>query len=74
MAWACLVLAVLAGCLLVAHRVWVSPNGRVIAFFRSTPADSKGNFTRKLYTVDVTGYNEREMITPVDGADPAWSP
>ncbi len=51
-----------------------APNGRVIAFFRSTPADSRGNFTRKLYTIDVTGYNEREMVTPIDGADPAWSP
>jgi TolB protein len=51
-----------------------APNGRVISFFRSTPADSKGIFTRKLYTIDVTGYNERELVTPVDGADPAWSP
>jgi TolB protein len=51
-----------------------APNGRVISFFRSTPADSKGTFTRKLYTIDVTGYNERELVTPVDGADPAWSP
>jgi TolB protein len=51
-----------------------APNGRVISFFRSTPADSRGNFTRKLYTIDVTGYNERELVTPIDGADPAWSP
>ena len=51
-----------------------APNGRVIAFFRSTPADASGKFRRKLYSIDVTGYNEREMVTPLDGADPAWSP
>ncbi len=51
-----------------------APNGRVISFFRSTPADASGKFQRKLYTIDVTGYNERELVTPLDGADPAWSP
>ena len=28
----------------------------------------------KLYMVDITGHNEREVITPLEGSDPAWSP
>ncbi|MSP82812.1 MAG: Tol-Pal system protein TolB [Alphaproteobacteria bacterium] len=49
-----------------------SPNGRVIMFFRETPT-SKGNVS-KLFSVDLTGYNERLVVTPLDGSDPAWSP
>jgi len=52
-----------------------SPNGRVLAFFRQTPTDrsGKGGVTR-LYSVDLTGYNLREIKTPTDASDPAWSP
>jgi TolB protein len=49
-----------------------SPNGRVLMFFRETPT-SKGNVS-KLFSVDLTGYNERLVVTPLDGSDPAWSP
>lgn len=48
-----------------------APNGRVIAFFRQSPGASG---SVKLYSVDVTGFNERLMPTPLDGSDPAWSP
>ncbi|MDD3445474.1 MAG: Tol-Pal system beta propeller repeat protein TolB [Zavarzinia sp.] len=48
-----------------------APNGRVIAFFRQSPGAAG---TVKLYSVDVTGFNERLMPTPLDGSDPAWSP
>lgn len=58
---------------LVEGPTW-APNGRVLAFWRETPSDSKGHGTSKLYTVDLTGNNERQVITPVDGSDPAWSP
>ncbi len=51
-----------------------APNGRVLSFFRQTRADSRGRVTSKVYTIDLTGYNERELITPIDGSDPAWSP
>ena len=44
---------------------------RVIAFFRQSPGAAG---TVKLYSVDVTGFNERLMPTPLDGSDPAWSP
>jgi TolB protein len=51
-----------------------APNGRVLSFFRQSPADSRGHLTTKLYQIDLTGYNEREIISPIDASDPAWSP
>ena len=52
-----------------------APNGRVIMFFRQqkTKADGSGGRTR-LYSVDLTGRNLREIVTPLDASDPAWSP
>ena len=29
---------------------------------------------KRFSTIDITGYNERQVITPVDASDPAWSP
>ena len=49
-----------------------SPNGRVIMFFREVPT-TQGKVSR-LYSVDLTGHNERMVVTPLDGSDPAWSP
>ena len=46
-----------------------APNGRVILFSRKDYGDN----TTKLYTIDVTGYNERELPTPLDASDPDWS-
>jgi TolB protein len=54
---------------LVEGPTW-APNGRVLSYFRQ---NSGGGPTR-LYTVDLTGYNEREVVTPLDASDPAWSP
>ena len=48
-----------------------SPNGRVLMFFRESPGEGGGP---RLFTIDLTGYNEREMVTPLDASDPAWSP
>lgn len=49
-----------------------SPNGRVLTYFKEK---SSGNGrSAKLYTIDLTGYNERLLPTPQDGSDPAWSP
>ena len=48
-----------------------APNGRVIMFFRETPGASGGP---QLYSVDLTGYNERRVPTPGFASDPAWSP
>ena len=59
---------------LVEAPTW-APNGRVLMFFRQEPSDAKGGGGRsRLYSIDLTGYNEREIITPLDASDPAWSP
>ncbi len=59
---------------LVEGPTW-APNGRVLMFFRQTPADDQGRGgNSRLYSIDVTGYNEREVVTPMDASDPAWSP
>jgi TolB protein len=52
-----------------------APNGRVLMYFRKEPSDSGGSGGRsRLYSIDLTGRNEREIPTPVDASDPAWSP
>ena len=52
-----------------------APNGRVLMFWRETRGDSRGNgFSARLYSIDVTGFNERPVPTPTDATDPAWSP
>jgi len=59
---------------LVEGPTW-APNGRVIMFFRQSRrnADGSGGETR-LWSIDLTGYNERRIVTPMDASDPAWSP
>ncbi|SEH54074.1 TolB protein [Magnetospirillum fulvum] len=59
---------------LVEGPTW-APNGRVLAFWRDSPSDERGRGQSvRLYTIDLTGVNERVLLTPVDGSDPAWSP
>ncbi len=48
-----------------------APNGRVLMFFRETRGEQGG---AKLYSVDLTGYNEQEIKTGTWASDPAWSP
>jgi TolB protein len=51
-----------------------SPNGRVLVFYRETKAGLKGEgFSAKLWSIDITGYNERELKTETDASDPSWS-
>ena len=51
-----------------------SPNGRVLIFYRETKTDDKGEgFSAKLWSIDLTGYNERLVDTPTDASDPSWS-
>ncbi len=52
-----------------------SPNGRYLMYFKEerTSADGSGG-NSSLYSIDLTGYNERKIITPLGGSDPAWSP
>jgi TolB protein len=53
-----------------------APNGRVLMFFRQTRArDSRGDgFSSRLVSIDITGFNEREVPTHGNASDPAWSP
>ncbi len=58
---------------LVEAPVW-APNGRVLMYFRQDRPSGRSSAPVKLYTIDLTGYNERMIITPADASDPAWSP
>jgi TolB protein len=45
-------------------------------FWRETRAtDARGDgFSARLYSIDITGFNERAVTTPTDASDPAWLP
>jgi TolB protein len=59
---------------LVEGPTW-APNGRVLMYFRQTPSDSLGHGgSTRLFSIDLTGSNQREVITSQDASDPAWSP
>jgi len=52
-----------------------SPNGRYLMYFKEERTSSDGTGGESsLYSIDLTGYNERRIITPLGGSDPAWSP
>ncbi len=48
-----------------------APNGRVLMFYRSAQGRSG---KADLWSVDLTGVNERRVPTPLDGSDPSWGP
>tara|TARA_B110001454_G_scaffold55879_1_gene54627 strand:- start:177 stop:1502 length:1326 start_codon:yes stop_codon:yes gene_type:complete len=51
-----------------------SSNGRVLVFYRETPANDDGEgHSSMLWSIDLTGFNERQIITPEDASDPSWS-
>ena len=47
-----------------------APNGRVLMFTRTL----QGGRGSQIWSVDVTGRNERRVLTPGAASDPAWSP
>ena len=47
-----------------------APNGRVLMFSRTL----QGGRGSQIWSVDVTGRNERRVMSPGDASDPAWSP
>jgi TolB protein len=53
-----------------------APNGRVLMFWRETRSvDDYGHgYSSRLVSIDITGFNEREVQTPTNASDPAWSP
>lgn len=48
-----------------------APNGRVIMFFRETQGAAGAP---SLYSVDISGRNLRQVITPTFASDPSWGP
>ena len=50
-----------------------APNGRVLMYFKQQPIRANGGGETHLYRIDITGFNERRLITPADASDPAWS-
>ncbi|MDP2697113.1 Tol-Pal system beta propeller repeat protein TolB [Thalassospira sp.] len=58
---------------LVEGPTW-APNGRVLMYHRQNPSRDGTKDTFRLFSIDLTGFNEREIVTPADGSDPAWSP
>jgi len=51
-----------------------SSNGRVLIFYRETKADDAGKgHSSSLWSIDLTGFNERKIETPEDASDPSWS-
>lgn len=50
-----------------------APNGRVIIFSREEPAIGNKRAINRIYAIDLTGYYEREIPTPMDASDPEWS-
>jgi TolB protein len=47
-----------------------APNGRVLMFTRT----SEGGRGSQIWSVDISGRNERRVLTPGGASDPAWSP
>ena len=64
---------ILANGFLVEGPTW-APNGRVLMFFREDRRRGSSVSTARLYSIDLTGHNERQILTPAGASDPAWSP
>jgi len=63
----------LASGFLVEGPTW-APNGRVLMFFRQQPSSGGRAGAASLHQIDITGRFERQVPTPTDASDPAWSP
>jgi TolB protein len=51
-----------------------APNGRVIMFTRTLEARGNSTGGSQVWSIDITGRNERRVLSPGDASDPAWSP
>jgi TolB protein len=51
-----------------------SPNSQMVMYTRRTPINprTKSEIAR-IYSIHISGFNEREMLTPMDATDPEWS-
>ena len=62
----------LANGYLVEGPTW-APNGRVLMFFKQPNSGGRAGSV-SLSAIDITGRFERQVPTPTDASDPAWSP
>jgi len=51
-----------------------APNGRVLMFTRTLESRGASGGGSQIWSVDITGRNERRVLSPGDASDPAWSP
>jgi TolB protein len=58
---------------LVEGPTW-APNGRVLMYFKQQPNGGGRAGSVSLSAIDITGRFERQVPTPTDASDPAWSP
>ena len=58
---------------LVEGPTW-APNGRLLMFYKQDRPIGQGSGKVGLFSVDILGTNLREIITPMNASDPAWSP
>ncbi|MBS0521531.1 MAG: Tol-Pal system protein TolB [Proteobacteria bacterium] len=63
----------LANGFLVEGPTW-APNGRVLAYFQQQPNSGSRSGSVSLQQIDITGRFQRQIPTPTDASDPAWSP
>ena len=64
---------VIAKGFLVEGPTW-TPNGRMIAYTKKGYPIKKKEGKTRIFLIDLTGFHEREIITPLEASDPAWSP
>ncbi|WPY01302.1 Tol-Pal system protein TolB [Candidatus Trichorickettsia mobilis] len=63
---------IIANGYLVEGPTWAG-NGRVIMFAKGEPPRGNTAGKNRIYSIDLTGYNELEIPTPKDASDPDWS-
>ncbi len=63
----------LASGYLVEGPTW-APNGRVLMYFEQQPNTGGRAGSVTLHSIDITGRFGRQVPTPTDASDPAWSP
>jgi TolB protein len=63
----------LASGFLVEGPTW-APNGRVLMYFQQQPNSGGRAGSVTLHQIDITGRFGRQVPTPTDASDPAWSP
>ena len=64
---------VIAKGFLVEGPTW-TPNGRMIAYTKKGYPKKRKEGKTRIFLIDLTGFHEREIITPLEASDPAWSP